>query len=141
MQLNTLRIIEQKKISYFSSMNMKKSYLPIIYLSFLALFITGIVSNSLQTGNHTFNRPENNQNKSEVFTPQFVSEQGILVSPIKVTESNAVNYQNYKQNHFVVLHSCKSQLQSQISQIRSSAERGNTLFSVPIYITLHRLII
>jgi len=75
MQLNTLRIIEQKKISYFSSMNMKKSYLPIIYLSFLALFITGIVSNSLQTGNHTFNRPENNQNKSEVFTPQFVSEQ------------------------------------------------------------------
>lgn len=80
-------------------------------------------------------------NKSEIKNESFISEQGILASPIKVEESNSPNYKTQNRGALFQAYVLQSNRRSDASVVRHLSAINAIVFSVPIYISLHRLII
>lgn len=80
--------------------------------------------------------------QSELTTQKFISGDGLLVTPIKITERNTVNFQyNCKQNFYTDRYSSASHLQLQIAYAQYFSLRQNNLFAPPIYIAFRSLLI
>lgn len=126
----------------FRHVNTKKGHITSITFSILIILLISVLSSSVSAHSLVLENSRQSGTEHELTTQKIISGDGLLVNPIKISESNTVNYQSsYKQYYYTDRYSSATHLRLQIAYAQYFSSRQNDFFSSPIYIVFRSLLI